>query len=65
MEDYTPIPYPKCLYHPEKGACVVQNAEEQEALGGGWSESPGGEAVVAVKAKPAKAKKEKSDANGE
>lgn len=62
MEDYTPIPYPKCLYHPEKGVRVVADEAEHEALGPGWAESPGGEAAAVKKARQ---KKEKPNADSE
>lgn len=32
--------YPKWLYHATEKPVVVQNAEEHEALGEGWHESP-------------------------
>lgn len=33
-------PYPKCKYHWSEKKAIVQNAEEDAALGGGWAESP-------------------------
>lgn len=62
MEDYNPIPYPKYLYHPEKGMRVVADEVEHEALGPGWAESPGGDAVAVKKAR---SKKEKANADSE
>lgn len=32
--------YPKWIYHPEKGALIVRDEAEHEAMGSGWAESP-------------------------
>lgn len=32
--------YPKWLYHAERGAVLVSNKAEHEALGSGYAESP-------------------------
>jgi hypothetical protein len=32
--------YPSCRYHATKPAVVVQNAEEDKALGPGWERAP-------------------------
>ena len=37
---YTYQPYPKWLYHHELGTCVVQTAEQHDALSGLWQKSP-------------------------
>lgn len=44
-------PYPKCLYHQEKGDFTVESKEEHEALGPDWYESP--EDFPKVEEKPA------------
>lgn len=40
MDEYKPIPYPAWRYHATEAAKVVQTAEEDAALGSGWSKSP-------------------------
>jgi hypothetical protein len=32
--------FPKWKYHPERGGKIVQNAEEEKALGEGWYNTP-------------------------
>lgn len=32
--------FPKWKYHPEKGGKIVQNSEEERALGEGWFNTP-------------------------
>jgi hypothetical protein len=32
--------FPKVKYHPKLGAKIVQNADEEKALGKGWFKSP-------------------------
>jgi hypothetical protein len=36
MSEYVYQEFPKWKYHPTKGGKIVQNAEEEKALGVGW-----------------------------
>jgi hypothetical protein len=40
MSEYVYQEFPKWKYHPQKGGKIVQNAEEEKALGGGWYNTP-------------------------
>ena len=40
MKQYIYQPYPRWKYHWSGKTVVVQNAEEEAALGGGWANSP-------------------------
>jgi hypothetical protein len=40
MSEYVYQEFPKWKYHPEKGGKIVQNAEEEKALGEGWYNTP-------------------------
>ena len=40
QEEEAMIHFPKWKYHKEKKAVVVNSAEEEEALGKGWADSP-------------------------
>jgi len=39
------VEYPKWVYHETEGSQIVNSAEEEAALGAGWSASPGGPAI--------------------
>ena len=41
MSEYVYQEFPKWKYHPTKGGKIVQNAEEEKALGVGWYNTPG------------------------
>lgn len=40
--------YPKWKYHAKKGAVIIKNAAEEEALGKGWQDTPFDQEVVEV-----------------
>jgi hypothetical protein len=50
---YKPQQYPKYLYHATEPARIVNNYEEHEALGEGWSEEPHQLPLVAEEPKQA------------
>jgi hypothetical protein len=33
--------FPKCKYHPKHGSKIVQDSDEEKALGKGWYNNPG------------------------
>jgi Methyltransferase domain len=45
-------PYPAVRYHAEHGERLVRSADEERALGAGWSNKPGGVVEVAPEAPP-------------
>ena len=57
------ILFPSWRYHATESACIVQNEAESDALGPGWSNTPGGapdpvvSPVVDDPAEPKKPKK--------
>jgi hypothetical protein len=40
MNPYIPLPYPAWRYHREHSPLIVQNEDEDRALGEGWAASP-------------------------
>jgi hypothetical protein len=40
MSEYVYQEFPKWKYHPKLGGKIVQNAEEEKALGEGWYNTP-------------------------
>jgi hypothetical protein len=40
MSDYVYQPYPRWMFHPRKEAVIVNDPDEEKALGKGWYRSP-------------------------
>ena len=54
---YVYVEFPKCKYHPDKEPVVVQNAEEEQALGPDWFDNPTQAAEAKTKLQAAVQKK--------